>query len=149
MICQKMVSNKKLALTVELSYVSGMRLSEVLALKPGDISFNDSLKATITGKGQKSRTVFFPVNFQERLEKFSGFTITAEYVESTFKRVIRKAGVMTSFHGLRHSFATNLLIGGVKINKVQKLLGHSNIATTSIYLHCIEDVDEDMKALGY
>jgi len=139
----------ELTLAVELSYVSGLRLSEVLALKPEDISFNDSLKATIIGKGQKSRTVFFPVNFRERLERFAGFTITAGYVESTFRRAIRKAGVVTSFHGLRHSFATNILRGGVKINKVQKLLGHSNIATTSIYLHCLEDVDEDMKVLGY
>jgi len=139
----------ELVLAVELSYVSGMRLSEVLSLKPGDINFDGGLKATITGKGKKSRTIFFPVDFRERLEKFSGFTITAGYVESTFRRAVRKAGVMTSFHGLRHSFATNMLRGGVKINKVQKLLGHSNIATTSIYLHCIEDVDEDMKALGY
>ena len=82
----------ELALAMELSYISGLRLSEVLALNPEDVDFNGSLKATITGKGQKSRTVFFPVNFRERLEDFSGFNISIGYVEDTFRRTVRKAG---------------------------------------------------------
>ena len=91
-----------------------------------------------------------PLRFKERLiDDFKGFTITAPYVKNAFRRVLDRLGIKSSFHGLRHSFATNLLNNNVKINRVQKCLGHSNIATTSIYLHCVEGVDEDMRALGY
>jgi len=91
-----------------------------------------------------------PLRFKEKLiNEFKGFTITAPYVKNAFKRILNRNRIKSSFHGLRHSFATNLLNSNVKINRVQKYLGHSNIATTSIYLHCIEEVDEDMKIPGY
>jgi len=70
-------------------------------------------------------------------------------VEQAFTRIVKKLKIRTTFHGLRHSFATHMLERGISITKVQKLLGHADITTTAIYLHCTEEVDENMRALGY
>lgn len=151
-ILKKIPGSKKgeeLRFAAELSYYSGLRLSEVLSIQKKDIFLNGGLKATVTGKGKKSRTVFFPLWLKDRFEDFQEFSITVPYVEKTFRRATERAGLNTTFHGLRHSFATNLLNGGVNVAKVQKLLGHSNVATTSLYLHCFDGVDGEMKVMGY
>ncbi|MEW6558177.1 MAG: tyrosine-type recombinase/integrase, partial [Elusimicrobiota bacterium] len=101
---------KELGLAVEISYYSGLRLSEVLGLKAEDITFNGSLRLSVIGKGSKARVTFMPLRFRERLiDDFKGFTITAPYVKNAFRRVLDRLGIKSSFHGLRHSFATNLL----------------------------------------
>ena len=70
-------------------------------------------------------------------------------MEQAFTRIVKKLKIRTTFHGLRHSFATHMLERGISITKVQKLLGHADITTTAIYLHCTEEVDENMRAMGY
>ena len=141
---------KELKLAIEIAYYSGLRLSEVLSLEKDDITFDGSVRLLVMGKGSKARVTFMPLRYKELLtEVFEGFSINASYVKTTFKRVVDRLGIKSSFHGLRHSFATNLLRNNVKINRVQNYLGHSNIATTSVYLQCVEGVDEDMRALGY
>jgi integrase len=139
---------KELRFAIELSFYSGLRLSEVLNLKKSDIKYNESIKLSVKGKGT-GRIAFLPLNFKEKMAKFEGFTITLPYVEQAFTRIVDKLKIKTTFHGLRHSFATRMLERGVSITKVQKLLGHADITTTAIYLHCTEDVDENMRVLGY
>jgi len=139
---------KELKLAIELSFYSGLRISEILNLKKSDIKCNDSIKLSVKGKGT-GRIAFLPLNFKGRVENFEGFTITIPYVEQAFTRIVKKLKIRTTFHGLRHSFATSMLERGVSITKVQKLLGHADITTTAIYLHCTEEVDENMRALGY
>jgi site-specific recombinase XerD len=133
---------------IELSFYSGLRLSEILNLNSSDIKFNESIKLSVKSKGS-GRIVFLPLSFKDRITGFEGFTITLPYVEQAFTRIVNKLKIKTTFHGLRHSFATRMLESGVSITKVQKLLGHADIITTAIYLHCTEGVDDKMRALGY
>lgn len=144
----KTSKGKELRFAIELSFYSGLRLSEILNLNSSDIKFNESIKLSVKSKGT-GRIVFLPLSFKDRITGFEGFTITLPYVEQAFTRIVNKLKIKTTFHGLRHSFATRMLESGVSITKVQKLLGHTDIITTAIYLHCTEGVDDKMRALGY
>lgn len=109
---------------------------------------------TVVGKGGKVRLVFvsdlavdliqkYLDNKREHLRNssyvFNGLTgnkhITTEIVGKVIREAGKKVGVKITPHMIRHVFATNLLSRGCDIGDVQKLLGHSSLNTTSIYLH--------------
>jgi integrase/recombinase XerD len=138
---------------LELLYSSGMRVSELVGLKLGDIHF-DAGFVRVTGKGSKERVV--PVNsralskikrylIEERpavLKKRKsdylfitrmGGPMTRQRFWQTMKMVGKNAGMELSPHTIRHCFATHLLEGGADLRSVQKMLGHSDISTTQIY----------------
>ena len=78
---------KELGLAIEISYHSGLRLSEVLGLKPEDITFDGSVRLSVIGKGSKARVTFMPLRFKERLiGDFKGFNITAPYVKKMLSK---------------------------------------------------------------
>ncbi len=116
-----------------LSYTTGMRLSEVLHLKPENIK--DNMIEVWAGKGNKDRTVPKPKGWKENMIKHIPIKKTGRTLERNFKTAARKAGLPSfyTFHSLRHGFATRLIENGVPLSHVQQLLGHSNISTTSIY----------------
>ncbi len=61
-----------------------------------------------------------------------------------FSDFLEKNGLRhRKFHSLRHTSATLLLYGGVNVRQVQERLGHGNIKTTNIYLHCVAEADEE------
>jgi integrase/recombinase XerD len=146
---------------LELLYGAGMRVSELLDLKPDDIRFEMGYLRCI-GKGSKERLVpvgrsalgavqqylrhgrpkllnhrvspFLFVNRAgSRLGRVGFWKILAAYG--------RKAGlrVPLSPHKLRHSFATHLLERGADLRSVQLMLGHADIATTQVYTHVVQD----------
>lgn len=119
-----------------LGFGSGMRISEARNLQPNNIDVNAKKILIVSGKGQKDRVVPLPKGFQERHFKALPIKKTVRALQRNFKVYGKKAGIRSElvFHSLRHGFATRLLELGVPINQVQLLLGHSNIATTSIYL---------------
>lgn len=146
------VANLKHKTILSVIYSSGLRISEVINLKPGDI---DSDKMTIhvrQGKGKKDRITvlskkaaelifsyrkeylpsvwLFPGQIQSR-------HISARSVEAVFARALLKAEIEkdATVHTLRHSFATHLLENGTDIRYIQLLLGHKNLGTTQIYTH--------------
>lgn len=142
---------------LELMYGTGVRVSELLALKLDDINMTAGFLRCL-GKGSKERIV--PVNktaldwVQRYLVKARNFLIKNHLEKSLFvnangKRMSRqgffkilsryaeKAGIRKEVtpHTLRHSFATHLLENGADLRVVQELLGHADISTTQIYTH--------------
>jgi integrase/recombinase XerD len=141
----------------ELAYASGLRVSELLGLERPHVDLAQRC-VTVTGKGDKQRTVPFgraaERALREWLDRGRPLLATrgrhdAVFVNARggrlsrmgFWKVLRTharaAGIASRVHphGLRHSFATHLLQGGADLRVVQELLGHASVATTAIYTH--------------
>jgi len=138
------------ACLLALMYGAGLRISEALALKPKDIQ-GDTI--TVMGKGSKPRQIPLlpivqtflqhhhatcPFVSEERL--FWGVQhkpLQPAVVNRWLKSLLAEAGVSLSHsaHSLRHSFASDLLKAGADLRSIQTLLGHSQVTTTSVYLH--------------
>lgn len=116
-----------------LAYAAGMRVSEVLRCKVEHLRDNSIFVPE--SKYGVERIVPLPKGWKKDFEKSLPLKTTVRTLERKFKSYCVKAKLPThyTFHSLRHGFATRLLESGVPINQVQMLLGHSNIATTSIY----------------
>ena len=70
-------------------------------------------------------------------------------VKSEFRRIFHRAGIKAGPHSLRHTFAAQYLRRGGKIWALQRILGHSRVTTTEIYLHLInEDVIRDHRQVS-
>ncbi|MCA1854336.1 site-specific tyrosine recombinase XerD [Massilia oculi] len=142
---------------LELMYASGLRVSELVALKLVEVSLNDGV-LRITGKGSKTRLVPFGQEARLWLERYlkdaRGIILNGQVDDALFvtgrggamtrqmfwiliKKHAQKAGIQgpLSPHTLRHAFATHLLNHGADLRVVQLLLGHADISTTQIYTH--------------
>jgi site-specific recombinase XerD len=133
-------------------YGGGLRLGEACRLKPGHI---DSARMQIRvedGKGHKDRYTLLSSRLLQELRDyyrmfrprnwlFFGRDQNEPLAHATGQKVFynaqERAGLPDKggIHSLRHSFATHLLESGVEITAVQRLLGHSSLSTTSVYLH--------------
>jgi integrase/recombinase XerD len=142
---------------LELMYASGLRVSELVALKLVEVSLNDGV-LRVTGKGSKTRLVPFGQEARLWLERYlkdaRGIILNGQVDDALFvtgrggamtrqmfwiliKKHALKAGIKgpLSPHTLRHAFATHLLNHGADLRVVQLLLGHADISTTQIYTH--------------
>jgi len=147
---------------IELLYATGMRVSELIGLRPADVNL-DASYLTCTGKGDKQRIV--PVGDEAttwvrrylrdgrgallgkrrspRLfvnARGGGSGLTRVGFWKVLKGYARQAGLKTSIspHMLRHSFATHLLERGADLRAIQMMLGHADLSTTQIYTHVLE-----------
>jgi len=141
--------NAKHKLLLSLAYGSGLRVSEVVALKVQDLDFEELTVLLKQAKGQKDRISVMPQGLINDLKNLvagkekgdfvfaseRGGKLTTRTAQKVFGNALRKAGIKkdATFHSLRHSFATHLLENGVDVRYVQELLGHQNIRTTQIY----------------
>ena len=142
---------------LELMYASGLRVSELVALKLVEVSLNDGV-LRVTGKGSKTRLVPFGEEARRWIERYlkdaRGIILNGQMDDALFvtsrggpmtrqmfwiliKKHAKKAGITgpLSPHTLRHAFATHLLNHGADLRVVQLLLGHADISTTQIYTH--------------
>lgn len=132
-------------------YSAGLRMSEVLALKPSDLDPHRGVINVRGGKHNKDRiTLLSQVTFdlvrrymeayhprEWLFEGAGGKPYSARSVNAVIKRSAKKAGITknVSAHKLRHSFATHLLEQGTDLRYIQSLLGHSSSKTTERYAH--------------
>ena len=141
--------NLKHKLLLKLLYGCGLRVSELINLKEQDFQFDENLIHIKLAKGRKDRFVKIPDSLKENLISYSniqdshiffpssrGGKITTATIQAIIKTSAKKANIKKRVypHLLRHSFATHLLEQGTDLRLIQKLLGHSDIKTTQIYL---------------
>ncbi len=139
------------AALLTLLYGAGLRISEALSLKRGDVPLGATL--TVLGKGRKERSVPVLPVVAEALQSYAGkipFTgapsdalflsrrgkpMSAREAQSLMQKLRGALGLSdrATPHALRHSFATHLLSGGGDLRSVQELLGHASLSTTQIY----------------
>ena len=122
-----------------LGFGAGLRISEVINLEPRDILIKEKRILVRQGKNQKDRIVPLPKGFKEKHIKLIPIKCKQRSLQIAFKSACKKAGILEQkptihFHSLRHGFGTQMVANGVPIHHIKMLMGHSNIATTSIYL---------------
>jgi len=143
-------------------YACGLRIGEAAPLDVGSID-KTNLLLRVIGKGNRERRVPLPQPVLDELRKlwlthrnprwlFPNRTNTGpvppETLHTTFAMAARAAGITgATSHSLRHSYATRLLENGVDTRVVQILLGHANIATTTIYTHLTEPTRASLRTL--
>jgi integrase/recombinase XerD len=148
---------------LELMYASGLRVSEIVALKTIEVGLNEGVVRVVSGKGGKERLVPFGMEAASWLKSYldesrpqllsaskqnsssqylflarhTGDGMTRQAFWHIIKRyaTIANINVPLSPHTLRHAFATHLLNHGADLRVVQLLLGHADISTTQIYTH--------------
>lgn len=150
---------KKSRLIIELLYSSGLRVSEIVNLKPKDLDFDENTGWVREGKGKKDRMFILSKKLSKKLSTFIKRHKTWKYIFSeksplttrNIQKIVAKACINAGIskdvhpHTLRHSFATHLLDSGVDIRKIQFLLGHSSIATTQVYTHLSNEQVKSIK----
>ena len=151
---QKMFSvcdNLKHKVILGLLYSCGLRVSELINLKWQHIDRSRMVINIIAAKGDKDRQVGLPENIIPLLEKYyleykcKPYVLEGQFKEQyssrsvlqVVKHLAEKAGLNKKVwtHLIRHCYGTHQVESGVDINLIQKILGHSNVKTTNIYLH--------------
>jgi site-specific recombinase XerD len=140
-------------------FSTGLRVSELARLKINDLNLKKT-EFTVRGKGSKLRLVFLSNDAKAAVKTYlearqdtepflfvghgkinketnPQYGLTPRSIERLVEKYAVAAGITKKVtpHTLRHSFATDLLIGGADIRSVQQLLGHASITTTQVYTH--------------
>ena len=155
--------NLKHQAAMSVAYGAGLRVSEVVSLKVGDIDGERMTLRVEQGKGRKDRYAMLSPVLLERLRAwwrlghaqgkirhggwlFPGLDPTDHVTARQLNRAVHDAAAAAGIakrvttHTLRHSFATHLLERKVDIRVIQVLLGHKKLETTSIYAHVATDL---------
>ena len=145
---------------IEVLYASGMRVSELVGVKPGGLRLDEGY-LTCLGKGDKERIVPLGDQAVDWLRRYisdgrsrltrqhstpwlfvngRGGPLSRVGVWKLLKTYGLKAGITREIspHVLRHSFATHLLERGADLRAIQVMLGHADLSTTQIYTHVLE-----------
>ncbi len=148
---------------LEVLFSTGLRVSELVGLNRDVINF-ERKEFGVIGKGRRARVVFLSESAASWLKRYidsreddapalfiryagkkadpgqneaESLRLTARSVQRLVEKYVKKARLPVKItpHGLRHSFATDLLSGGADLRAIQEMLGHKNVSTTQIYTH--------------
>lgn len=148
---------------LEVLFSTGLRVSELVHLNRDEINL-DRREFGVVGKGRRIRVVFLSDTSADWLKRYLGsreddlkpvfirysgkkpdeddktgesIRLTARSVQRLVEKYAKKAKLPIKItpHGLRHTFATDLLGNGADLRAIQELLGHKNVSTTQIYTH--------------
>ena len=156
-------TNPKHRLMLSLLYSSGLRLGELVRLRPEDLDRDRRTIHVRQGKGAKDRRTILAPSVMDRVNSYIAFARPLKYlfegsapgepynprsVQNVFEAALVKAGIkkQASVHSLRHAFATHLLEQGTDIRFIQELLGHSSLKTTEIYTHVANKVVQNIRS---
>src|SRR5450631_2838079 len=145
------VASLKHRTILTIAYAAGLRVSEATKVKVTDIDSQRMILRVDQGKGNVDRDVMLSPRLLEELRSywkverpkfwlfpgdFPGRPITKDAVEAACQKAHRACGIHKPItpHSLRHAFATHLLESGADVRRIQLLLGHRSLATTSRYL---------------
>jgi integrase/recombinase XerD len=149
------------AAMLEMVYAAGLRVSELVSLRLGDVNLEAGF-TRVMGKGGKQRVVPIGSAAQRRVLQYltearprllkgalspflfvgrAGNPLTRQAFWKLLRSCARKARLRSPVHphSLRHSFASHLLARGADLRAVQVMLGHADISTTQIYTHVTRD----------
>lgn len=141
-------------LILEMLYDTGIRRSELTGIKNADVDF-ETMQIKVTGKRNKQRLIPFAEGLKNLLQAYTevrnrevgvgeyyfvrknGEQLSTGIVYTVVKKMLSDIPSLAkrSPHVLRHSFATSMLNNGAELNAVKELLGHSSLASTSVYTH--------------
>jgi site-specific recombinase XerD len=148
---------------LETLFSTGLRVSELVKLNRDQINF-ERKEFGVIGKGRRARVVFLSDSAVDWLQRYlknrdddskalfiryagktpdegellsESLRLTARSVQRLVEKYVKKGKLPIKItpHGLRHSFATDLLSGGADLRAIQEMLGHKNVSTTQIYTH--------------
>jgi site-specific recombinase XerD len=132
---------------ISFLYASGVRVSELCSLDRVQLKEN---KFTVVGKGGKARLCFIDERTRTLLDLYletridnhpalfltdAGERISPGVIQDTFRSVRKVSGIEAHPHTLRHSYATDLMNNGMHLYELKRLMGHSSIQSTEVYLH--------------
>jgi site-specific recombinase XerD len=146
-----------------LLYSSGLRVSELVRLRPDDLDAARGLLRVRNGKGGKDRYTLLARKAVEAVQLYARAEcperwlfpgarpdrhLTPRTVQKVVARAVRAAGLSHEVtpHTLRHCFATHLLEGGTNLRIIQALLGHESSRTTEIYTHVARSTLETVRS---
>jgi site-specific recombinase XerD len=154
--------NRKHRMMLMTAYSAGLRVSELVNLQVQDIRSDRMLIHVRSGKGDRDRFTLLSVRLLEELRAYwlwcrpetwlflnrDGNHMSADSAQHIFYKAKASAAIGTGhgIHSLRHSFATHLLESGVDMAVISKLLGHTKLSTTAIYLHVTNRHLSDIKS---
>jgi len=142
---------------IETMFGAGLRVAEICNLSPADVKLSEREIVVQQGKGARDRVLYVYDRLAKALKAWekmrpksdyyfctiAGNKVSDRYIREVCYRLSEKSGVYlqdgqekrpASPHTFRHSFATDLLKKGFNLSQIQKLMGHSNLQTTAIYL---------------
>ena len=142
-------------LVLEMLYDTGIRRSELIGMRDSDVD-SETMQIRVTGKRNKQRLIPFAEGLKNLIQAYTevrnrevgsesgwffvrknGEQLSAGIVYTIVKKKLSEIPTLAkrSPHVLRHSFATSMLNNGAELNAVKELLGHSSLASTSVYTH--------------
>jgi len=145
---------------IEVLYATGVRISELIAMKKADINWSERSILIPEGKGKKGRIVLFSLECVEHLQTYLGSRtdslpdvfvnqrttarIGYNRILSNFRAYCKHVGIRVTPHTMRHTFAAHLAQKGMPLESIQQLLGHDTPHTTQLYARLYNQARKEM-----